>query len=66
MADADATGQDSLAGLFPFLRQIRTRAGLTQRQIAQATGAGGKHGQKLIARLEAGKVQNPSVRLVCG
>ena len=59
-----AAEKDSLVGLFPVLRQLRSRAGLTQRQIAQATGAGGKYGHKLIARLEAGRVPNPSVRLV--
>jgi transcriptional regulator with XRE-family HTH domain len=64
MSGSDAIGKDSMAGLFAVLKQIRTRAGLTQRQIAQATGAGGKHGHKLIARLEAGRVPNPSVRLV--
>ena len=64
MAESDATRRDSLAGLFPVLRQVRSRARLTQRQIAQATGAGGKHGHKLIARLEAGNVQNPSLKLV--
>jgi transcriptional regulator with XRE-family HTH domain len=64
MAGIDASGKDPLAGLFPILRQIRTRAGLTQQQIARATGAGGRHGHKLIARLEAGHVSNPSVKLV--
>ncbi len=53
-----------MAGLFPLLRQLRIRAGLTQQQIAEATGAGGAHGRKLIARLEAGHIQNPSVKLV--
>lgn len=64
MTDSGAIGKDSLSGLFLVLKHIRSRAGLTQRQIAQATGAGGKHGHKLIARLEAGHVPNPSVRLV--
>jgi len=64
MADSGMACTASLAGLFPILRQVRIRAGLTQQQIAQATGAGGRHGQKLIARLEAGKVPNPSARLV--
>ena len=64
MAGIDANRKDPLAGLFPILRQIRTRAGLTQQQIARATGAGGRHGHKLIARLEAGHVSNPSVKLV--
>jgi transcriptional regulator with XRE-family HTH domain len=63
---AESVGADkvSLAGLFQVLRQMRSRAGLTQRQIAQATGAGGRHGRKLVARLEAGHIQNPSTRLV--
>jgi len=64
MADGSETRPASLAGLFPILRQIRIRAGLTQKQVAQATGAGGRHGHKLIARLEAGRVSNPSARLV--
>jgi transcriptional regulator with XRE-family HTH domain len=63
VTESDAVGEASLAGLFPMLKQVRARAGLTQQQIAGATGAGGKHGRKLIARLEAGHVQNPSVRL---
>ena len=66
MAGIDANSNDPLAGLFPILRQIRTRAGLTQQQIARATGAGGRHGHKLIARLEAGHVSNSSVKLVLG
>jgi transcriptional regulator with XRE-family HTH domain len=64
MAKQDAGGEPAIAGLFPLLRELRTRAGLTQQQIAEATGAGGAHGRKLIARLEAGHVQNPSIRLV--
>ncbi|MCX6841822.1 MAG: helix-turn-helix transcriptional regulator [candidate division WOR-3 bacterium] len=64
MADGSETRSTSLAGLFPILRQIRIRAGVTQKQVAQATGAGGRHGHKLIARLEAGHVSNPSARLV--
>jgi transcriptional regulator with XRE-family HTH domain len=64
MADGSETRSASLAGLFPILRQIRIRAGLTQKQVAQATGAGGRHGHKLIARLEAGHAPNPSARLV--
>jgi transcriptional regulator with XRE-family HTH domain len=64
MANGGETGSASLAELFPLLRQIRLRAGLTQKQVAQATGAGGRHGHKLIARLEAGHAPNPSARLV--
>jgi transcriptional regulator with XRE-family HTH domain len=64
MADGSETRPASLAELFPILRQIRIRAGLTQKQVAQATGAGGRHGRKLIARLEAGHAPNPSARLV--
>ncbi len=64
MADGSETMSASLAGLFPILRQVRIRAGLTQKQVAQATGAGGRHGHKLIARLEAGHIPNPSARLV--
>ncbi len=64
MAKQDAVSQAAIAGLFQILRQVRARAGLTQQQIAEATGAGGAHGRKLIARLEAGHVQNPSIRLV--
>ena len=64
MAESVAADEVSLAGLFLVLKQIRTRAGLTQQQIAEATGAGGRHGRKLIARLEAGHVLNPSMRLV--
>jgi transcriptional regulator with XRE-family HTH domain len=64
MADSSETKSASLAELFPILRQIRIRAGLTQKQVAQATGAGGRHGHKLIARLEAGHAPNPSARLV--
>ena len=64
MAESVSADKLSLAGLFQILRQIRTRAGLTQQQIAEATGAGGQHGRKLIARLEAGHVRNPSMRLV--
>ncbi|MBN2464846.1 helix-turn-helix domain-containing protein [candidate division WOR-3 bacterium] len=64
MARQDATSKAAIAGLFPILRQARARAGLTQQQIAEATGAGGVHGRKLIARLEAGHVQNPSIKLV--
>jgi transcriptional regulator with XRE-family HTH domain len=64
MSGVDRHRQSPLADLFPILRQIRTRAGLTQQQIAEATGAGGRHGHKLIARLEAGHVSNPSARLV--
>ena len=64
MADSSETRSASLAELFPILRQIRIRAGLTQKQVAQATGAGGRHGHKLIARLEAGHAPNPSARLV--
>jgi len=64
MAKQDAVSKPAIAGLFPILRQARARAGLTQQQIAEATGAGGAHGRKLIARLEAGHVQNPSIRLV--
>jgi len=64
MAKQVATSKAVIAGLFPILRRARARAGLTQQQIAEATGAGGAHGRKLIARLEAGHVQNPSVRLV--
>jgi transcriptional regulator with XRE-family HTH domain len=64
VAESGAADKVPLAGLFQVLKQIRTRAGLTQQQIAEATGAGGKHGRKLIARLEAGHVRNPSTRLV--
>lgn len=64
MTESVATEKESLAGLFQVLRQIRSRAGLTQQQIAEVTGAGGQHGRKLIARLEAGHVRNPSMRLV--
>ena len=64
MAESGAADNISLAGLFQVLKQIRSRAGLTQQQIAEATGAGGRHGHKLIARLEAGHIPNPSVRLV--
>jgi len=64
VAESGAADKISLAGLFTILRQIRSRAGLTQQQIAEATGAGGGHGRKLIARLEAGHVRNPSMRLV--
>jgi transcriptional regulator with XRE-family HTH domain len=64
VAESGVADNGPLAGLFQVLGQMRTRAGLTQRQIAAATGAGGKHGHKLIARLEAGHVRNPSMRLV--
>ncbi|MBM3331706.1 helix-turn-helix domain-containing protein [candidate division WOR-3 bacterium] len=64
MAKQAAENKTAIDGLFPLLRELRTRAGLTQQQIAEATGAGGAHGRKLIARLEAGHVQNPSIRLV--
>jgi transcriptional regulator with XRE-family HTH domain len=64
MTDRNEARPGSLAGLFPVLRQLRLRAGLTQRQIAEATRSGGTHGHKLIARLEAGHVPNPSARLL--
>jgi transcriptional regulator with XRE-family HTH domain len=64
MAKQDTASKTAIAGLFPILRQARARAGLTQQQIAEATGAGGAHGRKLIARLEAGHVANPSIKLV--
>jgi transcriptional regulator with XRE-family HTH domain len=64
MAKQDTASKTAIAGLFPILRQARARAGLTQQQIAEATGAGGAHGRKLIARLEAGRVENPSIKLV--
>lgn len=64
MAESGAADKVPLAGLFQVLKQIRSKSGLTQQQIAEATGAGGKHGRKLIARLEAGHVRNPSMRLV--
>jgi transcriptional regulator with XRE-family HTH domain len=64
MAKQETASKPAIAGLFPLLRELRTRAGLTQHQIAEATGAGGAHGRKLIARLEAGHVQNPSIKLV--
>lgn len=64
MATSGAGVSSTLAGLFSVLRQMRARARLTQQQIAEATGAGGAHGRKLIARLEAGHVRNPSIKLV--
>jgi transcriptional regulator with XRE-family HTH domain len=64
VAKQDVAGNATIANLFPLLRQLRARAGLTQQQIAEATGAGGAHGRKLIARLEAGHVRNPSIKLV--
>jgi transcriptional regulator with XRE-family HTH domain len=64
MAKQDTASKTAIAGLFPILRQARARAGLTQQQIAEATGTGGAHGRKLIARLEAGRVENPSIKLV--
>jgi len=64
VAKKDAASKAAIACLFPILRQVRVRAGLSQQQIAEATGAGGAHGRKLIARLEAGHVANPSIKLV--
>jgi transcriptional regulator with XRE-family HTH domain len=64
VAKQDVAGNATIANLFPLLRELRARAGLTQQQIAEATGAGGVHGRKLIARLEAGHVRNPSIKLV--
>ncbi|MEO0079188.1 MAG: helix-turn-helix transcriptional regulator [candidate division WOR-3 bacterium] len=53
-----------LAELLKNLRPIRLRAGLTQAQVAQALGLIGKPGETVISRLELGKFQNPSLKLV--
>ncbi len=46
------------------LRELRLRAGLTQAELAYLMGRVGQGGANMISRLEAGKVKEPSLRLI--
>ena len=46
------------------LRQLRESKGLTQEQLAERMGLRGKGRGSLIARLERGKISNPTLRFV--
>jgi transcriptional regulator with XRE-family HTH domain len=57
----------SLAGLGPLgarLREIRTRAGISQAKLAGLIGFEPTHGYKYILRLEKGLVPNPTLRTI--
>lgn len=47
-----------------LLREARLRAGLTQRQVAEAVGLARGYGNTYLSRLEKGEVQNPALWLV--
>lgn len=53
-----------MAGLGDRLREIRTRAGISQIKLAQQIGFGRAHGYKYIYRLEKGLVPNPTLRTI--
>lgn len=46
------------------LREVRTRAGISQIKLSQQIGFGKAHGYKYIYRLEKGLVPNPTLRTV--
>lgn len=54
----------SLTELLVLLRPLRLKAGLTQTQVAAAFGKKGNPGITVVSRLERGKFNNPSLRLV--
>lgn len=53
-----------LANLGERLRALRTKAGLSQTELAKAIGFNPTHGYKYILRLEKGLVPNPTLRTI--
>ncbi len=45
-----------------ILRQIRVKAGLSQREVASRMGIKSKFGRSFIAQLESGRIKNPTLR----
>ncbi|MBN2538102.1 helix-turn-helix domain-containing protein, partial [candidate division WOR-3 bacterium] len=56
--------RQAAAELGRLLREARLRAGLTQRQVAEAVGLARGYGNTYLSRLEKGEVQNPALWLV--
>ncbi|MEO0085175.1 MAG: helix-turn-helix transcriptional regulator [candidate division WOR-3 bacterium] len=48
------------------LRKLRTRAGISQMELAEAMGFNPTHGYKYVLRLEKGLVPNPTLRTLAG
>ncbi len=46
------------------LRELRLRAGLTQKELASMAGREFRGGQAMVSRLERGRIRSPSLRLV--
>lgn len=47
-----------------ILRQIREKAGLSQREVALRMGIKSKSGRSFIAQLESGRIKNPTLRTI--
>ena len=47
-----------------ILKRLRENANLTQKEVASRMGVKTKYGQSLIAQIEIGKVNNPSLRTI--
>ncbi|MDH5186849.1 MAG: helix-turn-helix domain-containing protein [candidate division WOR-3 bacterium] len=47
-----------------ILRQIREKAGLSQREVALRMGIKSKSGRSFIAQLEIGRIKNPTLRTI--
>lgn len=56
----------NLRALGARLRKLRTEAGVSQMELAEAMGFNPTHGYKYVLRLEKGLVANPTLRTLAG
>jgi transcriptional regulator with XRE-family HTH domain len=47
-----------------ILREIREKAGLSQREVALRMGIKSKSGRSFVAQLESGRIKNPTLRTI--